>query len=89
MMLAMALFVCALGVYLLDGAKVAGGVLIGLIVTAIGARIVWNLRKVWRAIWNQRRWPMEDWRVNDKVGGATEWERWNSSSPDEWTNLWS
>jgi len=89
MMLGTGLFLVALGVLFLFDAKFAVQYLFGLVILGIGAWIVWRLRIVWWSIWNQRHWPMEDWRVNDKVGGSEEWKRWSSASPDEWTNLWS
>ena len=83
------LFLVALGVFFLLDAELAYQYLSGLVILGIGAWIIWKLRIVWWSIWNQRHWPMEDWRVNDKVGGSEEWKRWSSASPDEWTNLWS
>jgi len=83
------LFLIALGIFFLLDAELAYQYLSGLVILGMGAWIVWKLRNVWWSIWNQRHWPMEDWRVNDKVGGSEEWKRWSSASPDEWTNLWS
>jgi len=89
LMLGTGLFLIALGVFFLADAKLAYQYLSGLVLMTMGAWIVWKLRIVWRSIWNQRRWPLEDWRVNDKVGGSKEWERWGSSSPDDWSSVWS
>ena len=89
MMLGTGLFLIALGVLFLFDAKLAVQYLFGLVILAIGAWIVWRLRIVWLSIWNQRHWPMEDWRVNDKASGSEEWERWSSDSPDDWSNLWT
>ena len=89
LMLGTGLCLIALGVFFLLDAKLAYQYLSGLVIVGIGAWIVWKLRIVWWSIWNQRHWPMEDWRVNDKAGGLEEWKRWNSASPDEWTTLWS
>jgi len=89
LMLGAGLFLIALGVFFLFDAELAYQYLIGLVVLAVGTWIVWKLRIVWWSIWNQRHWPMEDWRVNDKVGGSEEWKRWSSASPDDWTNVWS
>jgi hypothetical protein len=88
LLLGTGVFLCALGAFFLANAKVAFQYLAGFVILAIGAWIVWKLRIAWRSIWNQRHWPMEDWRVNDKIGGSEEWKRWSSSSPDDWTDLW-
>ena len=82
LMLGTGLSLCVLGTYFLTNAKVVVQYPAGFVIMAIGAWIVWKLRIVWWSIWNQRDWPMEDWRVNDNVGGSEEWKRWSSSSPD-------
>ena len=89
LMLSVGFGLVGIGTVFLVLASVAVQTLSAVILVVIGAWIVWKLRIVWRSIWNQRRWPMEDWRVNDKVEGSEEWERWISPSPDDSPSLWT
>ena len=89
LMLLVGVGLVGVGIVFLEMARVAVQSLLAVILFAIGAWIVWRLRIVWRSIWNQRHWPMEDWRVDDKVGGSEEWKRWTSPSPDDSPSLWT
>ena len=89
LMLIVGLGLVGVGIVFLVMARAAVQSLMAVVLFAIGAWIAWKLRIVWRSIWNQRHWPMEDWRVNDKVEGSEEWERWSSPSPDDSSSLWT
>lgn len=49
-LLGMALFLIAIGVYFVVDAKLAFQYLSGIVILAIAARILWRLRVVWRSI---------------------------------------
>ena len=87
-LLGVGLFLTALGIVFLIEATVAFQYLCSFVILAIGVRIAWRLRIVWRSIWNQRHWPMEEWRVNDKAAGSEEWRRW-APAPDDSSTVWS
>ena len=61
---------------------VSGGdpfrVVCGLVVTSIPALLCWKLARGVRLVVNQRHWPMEAWRVNDKITAQDEWKRWGA-----------